>query len=235
MKFSLSRKAQPEGPHSLEILSLLFGSLLGDSYAEKRGISTRFHLQQEESNMEYLFWFHNFLASRGYCSPKRPKLQKRIGKGNKVRFYSRIRTYSFSSLTWIYGLFYPTELSNSWTKVGLPLEEKVQAKATPEGLRKRVPREIGTFLTPLALAVWIMDNGCRAGSGLKLSTNGFPKKDVEFLASVLKNKYSIQSSVHCSDNQYTLYIWKKSMNIVRLLVKPYLVSSMWRKVGESVF
>jgi ubiquinol-cytochrome c reductase cytochrome b subunit len=29
------------------------------------------------------------------------------------------------------------------------------------------------YLTPLALAIWIMDDGCRAGKGLKLSTNCF--------------------------------------------------------------
>ncbi|PWA00307.1 hypothetical protein BB558_003650 [Smittium angustum] len=44
------------GPHNIDILSMIFGSLLGDSYAEKRnnGLGTRISLQQENKNIEYL-------------------------------------------------------------------------------------------------------------------------------------------------------------------------------------
>jgi len=43
------------GPHNLDILSLSFGSLLGDSWSEHRNLSVRFILQQENTNREYLF------------------------------------------------------------------------------------------------------------------------------------------------------------------------------------
>jgi len=42
------------GPHNFDILCILMGSLLGDSYAEKHGNGTRFCFQQEHSNNAYL-------------------------------------------------------------------------------------------------------------------------------------------------------------------------------------
>jgi len=87
--------------HNIDILSLLFGSLLGDSWGEcrnKNKSSVRFILQQENSNLEYLFWYHSYLSLRGYCSGTKPKKYKRIGLRNKIRYYYKISTYSFSNL-----------------------------------------------------------------------------------------------------------------------------------------
>jgi hypothetical protein len=85
------------GPHDFEVLSILIGSLLGDAYAEKHGNGTRFCFQQEELNSSYLIWFHEFLSKRGYCQKTVPKLTTRIGKGGKIRYISRFKTYTYSS------------------------------------------------------------------------------------------------------------------------------------------
>jgi LAGLIDADG DNA endonuclease family len=44
------------GPHNFEILSIIFGSLLGDAYAERRvtGNGTRISFYQEGSHLSYL-------------------------------------------------------------------------------------------------------------------------------------------------------------------------------------
>jgi hypothetical protein len=44
------------GPHSIEILSIIFGSMLGDCYGERRkgGAGTRFCFQQESKHVSYL-------------------------------------------------------------------------------------------------------------------------------------------------------------------------------------
>jgi hypothetical protein len=44
------------GPHNLDILSIIFGSLLGDGHAEKRiqGNGTRITFYQEASHVSYL-------------------------------------------------------------------------------------------------------------------------------------------------------------------------------------
>lgn len=194
------------GPHNIDIISLIYGSMLGDSYGEKRGNATRFILQQEESNMEYLMWFHSYLAIRGYCSPKKPRLCTRIGVGNKVRFYFRIRTFSYSSFNWIHEAFYKNNV-------------------------KRVPKNIENYFTPLSLAVWIMDDGAALPYGLKLCTHSFAYEDIEFLVEFLKKKYNLISKTHKDGNQFVIYIYSQSMPRLRELVKPYFVKSMYYKLG----
>jgi hypothetical protein len=52
------------------------------------------------------------------------------------------------------------------------------------------------YLTPLALAIWILDEARPTpGRGIKISTNSFSKVEVEFLATVLRNKYGLETSV----------------------------------------
>jgi hypothetical protein len=41
------------GPHNIDILSILFGSLLGDAHAEKKS-GTRITFYQEATHMSYL-------------------------------------------------------------------------------------------------------------------------------------------------------------------------------------
>lgn len=79
-----------------------------------------------------------------------------------------------------------------------------------------------------------MDDGSRVGSGLKLSTNSFTFEDTTRLALLLNQLYGLKSSVQSAGhlNQYIIYIWSESMNKLRLLVKPYMVSSMLYKLGD---
>jgi|ERR1700743_849208 len=87
------------GPHNIDILSLIIGSTLGDSHLEKRkgGLGTRVIFEQSNKNVEYLMWFHNYFAQRGYCNPEKPKLSKRIRKNNEVLFHYRFNSYTFNS------------------------------------------------------------------------------------------------------------------------------------------
>lgn len=207
-------KAQERiGPHDITIISILFGSLQGDSYAERLLIGTRIVLQQEDSNVEYLMWFHKFIASLGYCKTDKPKLERRIGKGGCIKHFYRIRTYSFSSFNWIHHSFYP------------------------EGI-KVIPSNLANYLTPLALAIWIMDNGTINGGVMRQCTHGFTKSDVEYLGQILLNKYGQITTLHCQNSikdQYSvpmvLYISAKSMPLLSQIVKPYMHHSMYYKLS----
>lgn len=49
------------GPHNLDVISVIVGSLLGDSYANRRSIEgTRICYRQSSINKEYLFWLYYF-------------------------------------------------------------------------------------------------------------------------------------------------------------------------------
>jgi ubiquinol-cytochrome c reductase cytochrome b subunit len=97
---------QRVGPHSFPVLSVIFGSLLGDAHAEFRHGSTRLCFQQESTHASYLYWLHGFFAQHGYCDPKKPKLQRRAGPQGKTRFVLRFKTWSFQSFNWIHETFY---------------------------------------------------------------------------------------------------------------------------------
>lgn len=199
------------GPHNFDILSIIYGSLLGDSHAERRlgDNGTRIGIYQEANHSEYLLWLHHKIATAGYCNPSVPKMNKRLGSEGKIRHIIRFHTYTYTS--W-------NQIHVDWYLNGI----------------KRVPKDIYKYLTPLALTVWICDEGGRVGSGLKLSTNSFSFEDTTRLALVLHDLYGIKSSVQKTgvEGQFNLYIWSESMQIVRDLVKPYMVSSMLYKLGD---
>ena len=82
------------GAHNKDILSIIFGCLLGNGHAEYRekGHGTRISFYQEGSHAQYLFWLHQTLAKLGYCSPVFPIKQTRLGPKGIVRKVSRFRT-----------------------------------------------------------------------------------------------------------------------------------------------
>lgn len=213
MKFSL--KKEPKGPHNIDILSVLFGGLLGDMYGERRGNASRFQFKQSNKNQEYLHWMHQFLASRGYCSFSKPKQRKLIGKENKVYFYLRGSTYSYRSLNWFVDCFY-----------------KQGTKSVPEDSICHM------FLTPLALAVWISDDGhkCTNG-GILLATDCFTKWDVARLCNVLKNKYQLNCHERYrgirKDGQcaYAIYIRSNSVAALKKIIGPHIRPSMYYKLS----
>nr|AHW52535.1 hypothetical protein [Rhizophagus sp. DAOM 213198] len=131
---------------------------------EKDGNGSRFAFYQEKTNGEYLLWLHQVISSLGYSKPEIPIIQTRKGTNGQIRYSYRFRTYTYSSFNWIYEEFYP----------------KVNK-------RKVIPRIIDQYLSPLALAVWIMDDATLyKNKGLRFCTNCFTLKEVQYLASVLE-------------------------------------------------
>jgi ubiquinol-cytochrome c reductase cytochrome b subunit len=94
------------GPHNIDVLSILVGSLLGDGWGEKRSNSTRFHIHCSAKNVEYIMWLHKYLSQKGYCSTVKPKILKQIGENGNIYYSIKIRTWSFTSLNYIYDSFY---------------------------------------------------------------------------------------------------------------------------------
>ena len=118
------------GPHNIDILSIIFGSLLGDSHAERRvtGNGTRISFMQEASHKEYLLWIHSLISNLGYTSQNIPKIQTRLGLGGKLRYIFRFHSFTYASINWVHDLWYVNGV-------------------------KCVPKNIGNYLTPLALAI----------------------------------------------------------------------------------
>lgn len=195
------------GPHNEDIISVLVGSLLGDGHAERLSSGgVRFKFKQSVKHKDYLFWLFDFFNKRGYCSNNLP-LNLKQNLGDKFHESYQFNTYAYSSWLSIYKLFYTSK--------------KI----------KVIPDNIHVLLSPLALAIWIMDDGTFKSPGVRLATNCFKKQEVELLSKALETKFNIKSTLHKNNGNYQLYIKKESMSLLKKLVLPYNIPSMFYKLG----
>jgi hypothetical protein len=203
------------GPHNIDVLSVLIGSILGDSHLERRinGIGTRVIFEQSNKNVEYLMWFHKFFSEKGYCNPQKPKLFKRIIQNNQILFYYRISSFTFYSFNWIHDMFYILENGK---------------------FRKKIPTNISDFLTPLVLAIWFMEDGSKSNNSVRIATNNFNYDEILFISVVLFEKYRLITTPQYGGKNkgYILYFSTKSMVEFTNIVKPYMLPSMYYKLGN---
>lgn len=192
-------------PHSEQIISIISGSLLGETYLEKLNNNVRVSFQQESSNMEYLNWVWSQFSIWNYTTNIKPIILKKIGRKGKIIRYLKFNTFPISSWNYLYNDWY-------WDGSG----------------RKRIPKNISEYLTPLALAVWVMYNGSKVNNELKFTLNGFIAEDIEVLAQVLKSKYKLNISIHNigAENNWIIYIKQSSISILRSVVEDFIISSM---------
>jgi hypothetical protein len=78
-----------------------------------------------------------------------------------------------------------------------------------------------------------MDNGYSKGKGASIATNYFILEEVNFLCKILKSKYNIiATSNKCGKNKgHIIYIHSNSMKLFTNIVKPYLLPSLYYKLG----
>jgi len=194
------------GPHNLDIISVIVGNLLGDGWGENRAGNTRFHIHMGSPNVEYLMWLHKFYSERGYCSSQKPELKRNIGKGNKIYFSYKFRTWTYSSWNWIYEAFYQNKI-------------------------KVVPSNIDQLLTPLTLAIWIMDDGGVHPSGMIISTYNLKLNDITLLQNALKKNFDLDTSVFNNKNGLIIYFPKNQLPKLSNIVKKFMVLSMQHKLN----
>lgn len=88
-----------------------------------------------------------------------------------------------------------------------------------------------------------MDDGCKAGSGLKISTNNFTEKEVLSLCHFLNKLYKLNTSIQSAgtrklldgstkikSEQFVVYISTNSMELLKEIVMPYIHPSMKYKL-----
>jgi len=150
-------------------------------------------------HVKYLLLLHNQLATAGYCNPTVPTIGKRLGKKGKVRKIMRFATWTYTSFDWIYDLWYVNGV-------------------------KEVPQSIGDYLTPLALAIWVMDSGVKASGGLNI-TNCFSYSDCLLLVQVLHINFGLKATIQSTgvSSKYRVYFPKESMDELRNKVSPFII------------
>ena len=207
--YTSKRKAfERIGPHNENILSLIVGSLQGNGLGEKRNNATRFHIYVAAKNVEYIMWFHKIISINGYCNTNKPKIIKILGKSNKIYYSIKFRTWSFSSQNYIYDEFYNSNIKFIPTYEFLLLH-----------------------LTPLALAIWIMNDGSKDGSGFRISTNCFKKDEIERQQKVLLDRYNLFCKLRHQKELFILYFPLNDMNLLASIIKPSILPCMLYKLG----
>ena len=97
--------------------------------------------------------------------------------------------------------------------------------------RKVLPHTMASLLTPLVIAVWIMDDGAKDGNQLRLNTQSFSLHENETIKDLLMAKFGISASINRDKNLHRLRVSAASMSNVRQLVWPHIVPSMQYKLS----
>lgn len=211
------------GPHHIDVISVLVGCLLGDGYmyqtkAKNKGVSLKF--KQSSIHKDYLFFLYDYFLTRGYCTNSGPREYRTVlinSSGNKKIYYGyEFSLFTFSSLNWLYDLFY---------KDGV----------------KIISPELINYLTPMSLAFLIMDDGCwvSGSKSVRIATNNFTHEEVKLLVSMLYTKFGLDCTVQMLSkkggnlplDKYSIYVKVASLPKLRELVVPYMVPSMMYKLG----
>uniref|UniRef100_UPI0028E0A07B hypothetical protein n=1 Tax=Perenniporia fraxinea TaxID=1350006 RepID=UPI0028E0A07B len=204
------------------ILSPLVGILLSDGHIEyksrktlnsgkiKKGeiysnINSRFRFKQSMDHLEYLFYVFNILSP--YCISYPRSVKTRI---NRRDFYGvEIFTRALPCFTALRDIFYKNRI-------------------------KIIPENLYDLLTYEGLAHIIMGDGSFKFKGILLNLQAFSVKELILFMNVLKIKFDIDTSLHKSRNNYTVYIKVDSAKKLYPKIKNYIVPSMKYKFEKKI-
>jgi hypothetical protein len=103
-------------------------------------------------------------------------------------------------------------------------------------LRKKVPKLIHRWLTPISLAYWYMDDGSikdKKSKSVYFHTQGFCFNPIKLLCEVLQSKFKLLFKPVKKREKYQIYISGKSYKTLKTLIYPYLINPMLYKFPES--
>jgi len=196
-----------------DLISVLIGTLLGDSSIEKRGNSARMELKQGIVHKDWLLWLHSFIASRGLCNTTQPAPAQTTAKTTGAKYgYLLFRLYSNPLTLALHALFY---LFN-----GLKYIKVLDIGIVP-------------YLSPLAIAVWVADDGTNRNGSTAICTDSFSPECLDILINALQQMYGITLNKYTHAGKYTrLAVSRKDMPKFAALIKPHLHPSMLHKLGD---
>lgn len=179
----------------------LVGNLLGDAHLsalQSGNKNSRLSINQKLDNSEYVKYLYQFYLPFSSYYSEGAFFSK---KYNKKYFYCRMLTPNLPVFT---------ELRNKW----YVLENGKN--------RKIVPNDIS--LTWKTLAFWALDDGYNDYKNRRFtfSTDGFTKKEVLFLISLLKENLNLKSLIRNHCGYYEIDIFSKDYKNLIYNIKPYL-------------
>jgi ubiquinol-cytochrome c reductase cytochrome b subunit len=199
------------GPHDQIIISIIFGSLLANAQGQKGSFfwqGTKFYFCQKGVYVKYTFFLYLLLSEFGYCNSNLPLITTKLSNKGKIQKVIKFTTLNYTSFNWIYDLWYNNNI-------------------------KHVPKSIEKYLTPLALAIWIMFSGGKVNKEFKINMFLFSYDDCLLLIKALKNNFNIKAYIQSSGNkdQYMICICKESMTNLKIIVSPFFIPYLKYKLN----
>jgi len=199
------------GPHNVDTLSVIYGSLLGNGQIKRLVEGSMLVLR--ETNLDYVQWLYKFLYNRGYTSNLQPRQYtiKSHTKEGKIYYGYEFNTFTFRSFTWIHKMFY-----NKGKKSFNNLDSK--------------------YLTPLALAVFSMSNATYLNGCIELyMTKNLEEKDITKLCQILNYRFELDTPQGVIKkqvkNRFVIVISKESVKRFQTIVSPYFIPNLNYKIG----
>lgn len=188
---------------------VLVGILLGDAslQTESNGKTYRLRISQSEKHKDYVFHLYEIFKN---LTTSPPTLYVFTDSRNLSKKYSR---WSFSTTQQSCFRFYGQQFYG-------------------EG-KKKLPKLIHRWLTPMAIAYWYMDDGAQKWKGKSLAvrfcTDNFVYQDVKKLAQVLQHKYDLKVSLQKKKLHWRIYISSYSYDTLKNCIFSYFIESMLYK------
>lgn len=195
---------------NLKQKSLLIGSLLGDGTLRlgKSAINVNLKLEQGLKQKEYLWWKYQIFKEWVFTEPK-------------ISFRYRENGERYLKSWWFRTIRHPI-LTKYW-------------KEFYKNGKKVIPILIGKYLDPLALAVWIMDDGSYNRKIIDISTYPFSLEDIKKIQEALRVNFGLISRVHSDrDKGYRLYFPVSETKKLIEIIKPLIIPPLLYKVGFPI-
>jgi hypothetical protein len=207
---------------------ILVGTLLGDGSMSLKYNKPFYAIKFEQSIKHRNYIEHLFDVFNSFClsEPKTRIINKRTSNQLDYRESIYFKTFSHNCFIFYFNLFYRIDRVIDKNTGILSLKKK-----------KIVPKNIHQLLTPRAIAYWFMDDGTfkchnksKTSKSYVFSTEGFEKHECQRLLDALKLNYNLDAQLHKDKVYWKIYISKKSTDILRTLIEPYIHSDFYYKL-----
>ena len=117
--------------------------------------------------------------------------------------------------------FHDSKPSGLYTVLLLVLQER----------KKIIPKNL--TLEPLALAVWLMDDGGKSRRACYLNTQQFSLEDQTFLRSLLLRTFGIESKPNRDKQYFRLRVTTEGTKRLAKITRPYVLSCLRYKLTDD--
>ena len=172
----------------------MIGTMLGDGGLRYRGKECRLHIKHSLKQLSLVNY--KWQVFKPIISMKVRCFSQKVGI--KDYNFAEFVTLTHPIFTHYYQLFY-------------------------KNTKKIVTNEVANNIDPLALAVWIMDDGSAEYAGLSIQTHSFSTAEVSLLIKAIKKNLGIQTTMRMNKGKYIIYFPFKTLHELKSKLGKYFL------------